>query len=340
MVKSISVRTENREPARRLDVLDETQSYEDFCKQFAPHRLPLGYHMEDMQKVAIPLQQLNSMSLYFGNKQGVAPMMRNLIFAMQREQAELILVKRDKDSLVDTDSAFLMHVNDMLEATVLPCSQDGIDRLYGRMSEAIRERKVHRNTCCQENGIGDWSDAEAVRQWRKYLRAKTKPLFVVFESLLDTVIQIDVSTAAKLESLFRFCQGYNIYFVAGFYADDDDRLQDARYPNGVDNALEDENSQEYIRRRELRIIWEKIQRGYNPDKFALLFGGRLDRQQVVSLPSKWQKVKNPSSLQNIDKCLMHYHGETYSLVMPCEKPDEAIGDIDELEIICDRRGQK
>lgn len=330
---AIAQRVENNIVARRLEHLDEDQTYEDFCRYFEPGRIPLGFHLEDLQKVAIPLQQLNSMSLYFGNIQCVSPILSNLLYAIRREQAELILIKRSKNSMFDIGSSLLAEVTSGANTTILSCTHNGVQQMLDMLGAEVQKRKVNRNAYCEEHGISDWSDPEAVKQWRRFVRSRCAPIFVFFESLLDVAVQIDVKTAGILGAYFQQCLGYNIYFSASFYPDDVERMQRAKYPNGEENASEDEGSEEYIRRKELRHIWDGIRQTYNPDRFALLFGGQFDKQQVATLPAKWQSVKNPCSAKNIDKLLMYYHGNVYSLSMPCQKPLAAVEDSDEVDII-------
>jgi len=332
-LEAIARKTENNVFAQRLDSLDDEHTYEDFCRNFETGRIPLGFHLESMQKVSIPLQQLYSASLYFGNKQCVSPVLINLAYSIHREQAEFLVIKKSKSSLIDTNNAFLTTVYSCNNAKVLSCTDDETNQLLDLLTQKVEERVLYRKAYCKDNDIADWRDPEAIRQWRKYVRSQCKPVFVLFESLMDTATEISVETAGRLSAFFECCIGYNIYFIACFYSDDDEKLHRAKYPNGEDNASEDETSPEYIRCKELRHIWDGLSHTYNPDDFALLFGGQFNKQQIVLLPAEWQNVKNPCSTKNIDKLLMHYHGNTYSLSMPCEKPLDTVVDSDELEII-------
>lgn len=331
--------SENKAVVRRLERLDEIQSYEGFCEFFEPERIPLGFHLEDMQKVAIPLQQLNSMSLYFGNKHGVSPVVSNLLYAIRREQAEIIIIKRSESSLFDVDGALFAEVDANETITVLPCTCDSVQQMLHTLEEAVQRRKQSRNAYCEEHDISLWNDPGAVKQWRRFIRSQHAPVFVFFESLLDAAVQIDVKTAGILGAYFQQCLGYNIYFSAAFYPDDTQRMDRAKYPNGEKNASEDENSDEYIRRKELRHIWDGIKQAYNPDRFVLFFGGQFDKQQLVMLPAKWQSIKNPCSMKNIDKLLMYYHADAYSLSMPCQKPLASDVYSDEADIISSGGGK-
>lgn len=301
--------------AKRLNVIAEEQTYENFCSHFSLERIPLGIHLESMHSVAIPLQQLKNVVLYFGNRNGIISVINNLLYAFKRESGSVFCVARNQDSIFDNKDlcSFKENIN------LLSCSQKDIEHIISCLTEIITKRKLYRNEYCEHNGILDFTETDTEKKWRKYIRKNTNPVFVLFESFADLAICIDIQTAGVLSSFFDLCHSYNIYFVACTYPDDEKIIHQAKYPNGKENASEDEGSIEYKRRKEIRHIWEGVQSKINPDKFALLFGGQFHLQNIAKLPVDLQKIKEPCKSQEVDRFVMQYRGEIYKMLMPCEK---------------------
>lgn len=316
---------DNTHFAKCLDVIDESQTYKEFCNRFSLGRIPLGIHLESMKNVAMPLQQLKRMVIYFGNRVCVSPIMKNLLYAFKREEALIICMSRVNKSIFDDNKIFESQEN----VKILSDNQYGVESLIDIVTATVKERKKYRDEYCEQNNIIDFSESDAERKWRKYIRKKTKPTFILIESLADLAININISTVGILSSFFELCHSYNIYFIICICPDDEKIIHCAKYPNGKDNASENEDSDEYKRRKELRHIWERLQNALDTDKFVLLFGGQYQQQNFVNLPVNLQKAfKN----QDINKFVMQYRDEFYNMSIPCEKLD-AHEDEDEINIV-------
>ena len=326
-LKGIAENSKNQVSARSLEKADDTQNYDSFCSNFDLERLPIGYQADTLKKVALPLQQFNNMSLYFGNNLCVSPVIKNLIYASRREGASVVFVPRAENSKLEA----IQTTNQGL--TLFSCNQVGIQQMLNTLSATVSENKKHRIEYCSTHNIVDWREPEATKVWRRYVRGKTTPVVVIFESLLDIALNIDVATSGVLGKFFQACPEHNIYFCACHYSDDKERLQRAKYPLGEENASDDEESPEYVRCKELRHIWDGFKETFCSDKFSLLFGGQFHKQDLVNLPSRWQNVKNTCSPKNIDKLLMYYRGNVYSLVIPCEKEYTSEEELDEQDIV-------
>ena len=349
----IKEKYEKPDDLRQLDVVDEKQPYEDFCKLFDPERIPVGYDLMSAKKVSIPLQQLHCVSLYFGNGGGVTPIMRNLLRAARRENAEIIVIKRKQDSvfaeeselytefqeagwLGDNDAVDLFNPDAVQSGglEIQDCTIENVKNLLERLKKTVDDNKPFRDAYCDEHGITEKDKPEAVRAWRKAVRANSRPVMVFFESLLDVGTSVDIEIAATLSAFFQFGMGFNYYFWAGFYPDDEERLQKAKYPNGdSEDVLKAEDEDTKRKRNELTQAAEGVDNAFNPDKLALLFGGQFDKQKAVPLSYEWKQVKDPCSPHNVNKLLLCYHNKVKSLVMPCGDLTETVQDEDEREII-------
>ena len=96
--------------------------------------------------------------------------------------------------------------------------------------------------------------------------------------------------------------GYNIYFAAGFYPEDDS-------PIGS----------------------HQLGKSFNKNELLLLFGGRYDKVPMPSLPFEVSKLNMIDPVYS--RFLMKYQEVYYPMVMPCGKLEDDAGDPDEASII-------
>ena len=88
-----------------------------------------------------------------------------------------------------------------------------------------------------------------------------------------------------LTPIFSFARHYNILFLAGYDPDDTGKL----FGNTLPLA-------------------------FHPDQNVLLFGGRMDKQNLVKLD---YAAAIKEVLPKFGRCMMGYRGKTYSITMPC-----------------------
>ena len=312
--------------------------YEAFCENFPTERIPLGYYDGNQErKVAVPLQQLHTASLYFGNSGGILPVVRNLLYAFRREKADVVIVRRAGQSVFTDTTEYLQEALSEDTVQVLDSTIPDIEGLTDRIYEVWQKNKAFCETYCQEHDLGDWKTPEAARQWRKYVRENSRPLMIVFESLYDTLLAMDTPTAAGLMACFPAVRGFNIYPWGLFYPDDAERVEQSLYPCGkTEEGLASESKEIVNRRVSMLQITGPLRQEFNPDQFALLFGGQFHKQNVIAegiLPEVWASVRKPCSPETINRLLLHYHGKTQDLVMPCGDFMSITGDADEQEII-------
>lgn len=302
--------------ARRLPMPDFDQTYENFCESFAKERIPLGYALSDMKMVAMPFQQLHSMSLYFGNPKGVVPVFRNLLTAASRNQMEALVVKRQSssvdgrtvNSVFDADAEECAGADFHGSLTVFDCTKEDILALSERITEEIRTRNVYRDEYSVQQGISLKRKGRS-KKAAKYIRAHAVGIFVIIESFADfcnTCKAEESGAESELEGLFQvyFHQmyGYHIYFAAGFYPNDDSSASRSC-----------------------------LMKSYNPDNFLLLFGGRYQKALIPDLP--YEITKTDAVQQQYNRFWMKYKEAFYPVVMPCGRLEEEAKDEDEADII-------
>lgn len=302
-LSDLSHRYENFQSAEPLPMADAEQTYEDFCTFFQKERIPLGYSRRDMKPVAVPFQQLHSMSLYFGNPKSIQPVFRNLLYAAEFNCMETIIVQRSSDSVFDRTLKNGPLTGFMGGYSLLESTEEGLTQLSERILTEIHARNVLRDEYSVQQGI-PLSAKGRSKKAKKYIRTHSTPLLVIIESFQDFV-----NASGENEELwgqytvfFNQMWGYNMYFAAGFYPEDDNI-----------------------------IGGHQIGKNFNKDELLLLFGGRYDKVAMPALPFDVSKFNMVDPVRN--RFLMKYQEVYYPMVMPCGKLEDEVGDPDEASII-------
>lgn len=302
--------------AERLPMPDFDQDYEYFCAGFQKERIPLGYSLTDMKMTAIPFQQLHSMSLYFGNPKGVVPVFRNLLTAAGKSRMDVCIVRRQtvSENGKSANSVFDVNAEDYAASgfkgnlTVYDCTKEQLMALSDKLMDEIRARNVFRDEYSVSQGIPLERKGRSVKA-AKYIREHALPLFVMIENFADFCMACrdeDSSGESELEGLYRvyFNQmfGYNIYFAAGFYPEDDSKASRSS-------------------------LFEL----YNPQDFLLLFGGRYNKVQIPNIP--YEVTKIDAVQQQYNRFWLKYREAFYPMIMPCGQLEADTEDEDEASIL-------
>ena len=163
------------------------------------------------------------------------------------------------------------------------------------------------------------------------MRQQTKPVVVFIESYIDFALNVDVENAAFLAKYFEMCVGFNVYFIAGFYSDDEEKRNQKMFPNGKADEEEQDEAKER-QRAEIRQALAGLQESYNKDKFTLLFGGNYKSQNLVPLSAGYDK-ETQNDPKDDNKMQMYYRNTLYPMVMPLGELAAAPFDADEKPII-------
>ena len=289
-------------PAKLLPMMDDSLEYDTFCNTFQPWRIPLGFTMDRMKPTAIPLQQLYTMGVFFGNPIGVKPVLSNLIMEFLREDADLILIRRRSDTVFNTKLSANLTELFRGRCRVMDSTAEDIEHLDTLIIENIQNgKKQLRDEFCEANGIPP-TDRGRTKKASRYIRERSKPLFVLFESFADLVsAEIDDTLKAEFSGLFTQIKGYNVYFIGCFYPEDDNVSSNTMF------------------------------RSFMKEDLALLFGGCFNRQWVTAIPSEFKKMEKVNPRYN--RFLLKYHNDCHRMIMPCGELISGTNDPDDEEIV-------
>ena len=283
--------------AKRIKKYDEKETYEEFCEDIESGRIPLGYSVEEIKKISMPLRQLYCMSVYFGNPDGRTSILKNIVTAAVRESMHLLVVCSSNSSSFETEDIQTMMKREGVVVNLLSTSEEDSDCFTDIMIKEITMRKQFRNEYCEVNHI-PVSSSDAMKKSRDYIREKTYPLLIIIENYADFCKTASERCQQCMQQMMANGRGYNFYIIAGYNPDED---------------------------RSLSV--NSMYTGFNPDHFVLLFGGQFQKQYLIDLPMAYRRIEKPS--QQYNSFLMQYRGNLYPLVMPCgdlkkksENPDD------------------
>lgn len=282
--------------AKRLEVISEDETYEAFCSDLPLGRLPIGYSVEQVRKIAVPFQQLYALSVYFGNPDGIAPVLDNFLTAAAREQMDVWIVRRKHGSLFSDSAA---PKNGMYDLHLLDCTEENLNLLWKVLVEKITERKQLRDAYCREHQLSPQQE-NVMSRAAPYLRRHAEPILILFESFADFCKTADGDCLQIYPTLFTGGRGYHYYFISCFYPGDRAAVN-------------------------TELLFQK----YNPDQLLLLMGGQFDQQPLTNLPKEYAEIQNMSAY---NRFLLQYQGKIHPMIMPCGTVQDVQRDPDELPL--------
>lgn len=299
---NISKKYVNCRNVKKLPMIEETQEYSDFCEGFDKNTLPLGYVLSSMKPVAMPFHQLYSLSLYFGNPNGIKPIFENLVYACKYNNMNLIIVRKNIDSVFCGQYEKNIKANTLFDTKILNCDIDGLNEFTNIIFDEVKARNVFRDEYCIKNNIPE-TDSTRARQAEKYIRSNTIPLMVIFESFGD-VCRLEKNGDLELfiTTYLTKLKGYNIYFLGCFYPNDEESLS-----------------------------YNSIMKCFNKEENYLLFGGLYDKQNIFDLPMEYRRIDQINPKYN--RYIFKYRGQWHAMHMPCGQINNFVGDSEDMSII-------
>jgi S-DNA-T family DNA segregation ATPase FtsK/SpoIIIE len=310
---------------------ESIQDFDEFCSIFERERIPLGKNLVTGKNVAMPLQQLDMMSVYIGNHQAEKLVLKNLLTAFHYNGMQIKIVRCLGNSIFDGKQ---IPENLLQNVEFYDCNLTSIQKLTDDLVILVQERTVLRQNICQKYDIGneqeDWTNQEALKLWRKDMRKQTQPVMVVYESFADFELTANLVTNEACKIIWKMMTGYNVYFCSVFRPEDSKRLEDALICDSADTS---EEPNQKIHLKERKIILQDMGKAFNPEQFILMFGGRFDAQELVRLSSEYRKITQPFKLADCGKFLLHYKNEVAALEMPLGELPVQTEDADEASIL-------
>ena len=293
-IDALAARYGSSADARQLPVYSETATYEEFCRQFKPRQLPLGYSRQTGKPVALPLKQFSLLGIYFGDPAGEVPIIGNLLHAARRERMDLWILKRQDSSVFDRPDG--IRPGSLPGADILPFSKENIDLLQQALIGVMSQRRAFLDSYYAAEHL-DAAEESSFHKAFPALYEAHKPVLLFIESVADVCAALTPFRTMGLRDLFRTAARRNIYIVGGFGQD---------IPASATN-----NS--------LFALFSQ--------KELLLFGGAMDKQSLCVVPEALKTAKDVA----FNVGIMQYRGQLRSLMICGEiataPPDEELVDI-------------
>lgn len=273
--------------AKSLPSIPEAEEYCDFANRFELGRFPLGYTLENAKPVSIPLRQMPMLSLYFGNPAGIKPVWDNFMFAARRESMDVMVMRAEKNSVFPKESDY-----PLLEPTT-----ENITSLCQTIVDEMNARLPLLEDYCNEHGL-DITAEDLGSGAFKCLCANAPLKLIVFERFADACVNVDAAVVDVFKKVFPLAKKYGIFFLAGFYPEDD-------------------------------VSRTPLFKAYGPRGPFMLFGGKQDKQTLIKIPYGYNLQAQATEY---NKALMQYREGLYELTMPCGQLSEGKEDPDDADI--------
>lgn len=283
--------------ARRLPITNNDVTYEEFASQFSSERIPLGFSLQTNKSIALPLKQLATMSVYFGKSEGTVPVWSNLLYAAKKNQMDIYIIPRKDKSYFSKERKDAISSDLFDDEVLIHPDVANLSMFWKRLMKEITIRKdVLQEYCTEHNLQTDQEDI--VNLSYRHMMDHTVPVMIIIENMADFSSTLDTNTALVYNRIFEVCHKLNIRVIAGYEPED--------HQTG-----------------EQSIVYNS----FNTNGTVMLFGGRFDGQNIVSLPGQ-----TDDKLQ-FNRCIIRHRGKLHALVMPCgeiaeeDQPDEDESDI-------------
>lgn len=192
------------DPVKRIPVIREDITYPELLAGFEPGRIPLGFNFKDAREVALPLKQLKTLTLYFGDRSLMAPVLQNIELVANKERAQVLAVKRSSGAYFTDGFA---------------CNEEGLQAFKQALLPEFQARVGLFRDICEELGV-DKSSEDAYLKTQATMSKRTRPIFVIVENLADWCNLAKGDDASILSSMITYARQYNIYFIGCLFADE------------------------------------------------------------------------------------------------------------------------
>ena len=268
--------------ARKIPSLSASRCYEDFLDRTTVNRIPLGYTINNPRAIVLPLKQFSKLQLYFGNPKSVVPVLENLLRAVEREQMDVTIIKRNENSCFEKENE--KNISDELikKAELITSSSNDMVYLWKKLASIVMERKEILIRYCKQNNI-DATKKDIHQDTFHYMRDNCKPVCVIIEEFSEFCAYMDQASAKVFSKLFELVRQYQIYVIGCFYPESRFYENDAIYHS------------------------------FSDEDIVLLFGGQLNMQSLCKMPAEYAVI---DQIGAYDRFLMRYKKKYYQLYMP------------------------
>ena len=275
--------------ARKIPSLSASRCYEDFLDRTTVNRIPLGYTINNPRAIVLPLKQFSKLQLYFGNPKSVVPVLENLLRAIEREQMDVTIIKRNENSCFEKKDEKAISAELFKKAELITSSSNDMVYLWKKLASIVMERKEILVCYCKQNNI-DVTKTDIHRETFHYMRENCKPICVIIEEFSEFCAYMDQASAKVFSKLFELVRQYQIYVIGCFYPESRFYENDAIY------------------------------RSFSNEDIVLLFGGRLNMQSLCKIPAEYAVM---DQIGAYDRFLMRYKNKYYPLYMPYKEINDA-----------------
>ena len=191
---------------KKIAVLSESETWEEFISQFEEERLPLGYALKNKKAIALPYRQFSALSLYFGNSDGISPILKNLLSSIEKEGMEIVVIKKEKGSCFDDSCPF--RIVESTEENLLNFAKELIADLMKKKEVLV--------SYCEKNNL-DYRRKDIYKDTYDHIHKNTQSQMIVFEDFNEVCGRVNDAAIMLYSNIFKLARQYNLYFIGCFY---------------------------------------------------------------------------------------------------------------------------
>lgn len=199
---------------KKFSSLDETETYADFCKKFSSGRIPLGYNLQSMKSVALPLRQFSTLPVYFGNALGVEEILSNFL--------DVASVQGMTIHLLEAKTSRMKGIEKGESIRKIACKEEELITYLSELTNELQERRAIYLAFCAQNNLVPGLIRSGLAA-HSYMEEQTRPILIVIERFADFMSLMESQTSS-ITQIFQIAKRCNVYFIGGFYPRDAEKL--------------------------------------------------------------------------------------------------------------------
>lgn len=200
--------------AKRFPRLDETETYAAFCEKFSSGRIPLGYNLQSMKPVALPLRQFSTLPVYFGNALGVEEILGNFLDIARAQDMQV--------HILEAKSSRMKGIKNEGDFRKISCKDEEIVAYLSELTdEMVERRKIYLDFCGQKGLVPGLLRSGLAAH--SYMEEQTRSILIIIERFADFMGIMENQTVS-ISQLFQIAKRCNVYFIGGFYHQDAEKL--------------------------------------------------------------------------------------------------------------------
>ena len=283
-IQEVAERNPGDFDTKRIEMNNQEDNYQDFCKKYKPGRFPIGYSMVTGSPIVFPLKQFSMLSIYYSCDENRIAAMENILYWAKKEKMQITIFTKRRGGIFSDDKSEIVKDDDKIN--ILRPKEENEDYDYYRLSNDVISRKDLFTEYCESRNIDPHSE-QALEISFEYMRENTIPRLIIIEDLKEFCTCISEEARTTYRSIFPQLRKCNIYVIG------------------------------CLEKKCVREIGENsLLCRFNTDKNIIIYGGVLEIAGLLEIP---YEIRTRFGEMDVNQCIMQYKNKFHPIVVPYEK---------------------